>query len=579
MRLKDKRLLKSKQKIISTGKGTPSNKEGRDGDLTVRNIPGRGLFLYYKYHSKWYSTRLSKFKPKAPEGKEPVILPKGKTPVRIGEMVLDTDNNIKIAKNIGTGGKVSRRQVLSIDSNNVVDSSIIKTERSDESPTGGDFIVRNKTGSAFIQLITQVTAGDVWINFIGAYDGANLKQWCIGMDNSATGDPLVIHKSSSGAALLTPSDVATPSLLLTSAGALTLGSIVNGTGNFVTETSGLLKKRTAAQVLSDIGGGAITALNNATANELVTVGATTTELDAEANLLFDGDHLSITATGKIVFDGDGGHTYIVEGATDRLDFYVGGTLLLQIQEAVVDAVHINCSLSIDAASKLIFDSSILGHTYITESSDDVLDFYVGTDKMLSLDEANNKITLAAESHVAAIADGTEFSATNSAYAGMILGYTCVGADVADDAYILTTSYVCFADSGSTAISVSFITPPSEKVEIEAELYFSAGSSNKQLRLSLSDNATYGSNTLSHTDQFEKIVSTPARGNGGTFTQKWFIGDGNLAAIGSSNSIYIAASTDSTTGTPTIKWGGDASNEYTNLVMKAVALPKTIVVGS
>ena len=98
-------------------------------------------------------------------------------------------------------------------------------------------------------------------------------------------------------------------------------------------------------------------------------------------------------------------------------------------------------------------------------------------------------------------------------------------------------------------------------------------------VSLSDNATYGSNTLSHPDQFEKIVSTPARGNGGTFTQKWFIGDGNLAAIGSSNSIYIAASTDSTTGTPTIKWGGDASNEYTNLVMKAVALPKTIVVGS
>ena len=37
----------------------------------------------------------------------------------------------------------------------------------------------------------------------------------------------------------------------------------------------------------------ITALNNATANELVTVGATTTELDAEANLLFDGTGLKI----------------------------------------------------------------------------------------------------------------------------------------------------------------------------------------------------------------------------------------------------------------------------------------------
>ena len=38
----------------------------------------------------------------------------------------------------------------------------------------------------------------------------------------------------------------------------------------------------------------VTALNNATANELVTVGSTTTELDAEAGLTFDGTHLSIT---------------------------------------------------------------------------------------------------------------------------------------------------------------------------------------------------------------------------------------------------------------------------------------------
>ena len=39
--------------------------------------------------------------------------------------------------------------------------------------------------------------------------------------------------------------------------------------------------------------GAITALNNATENELVTVGSTTTELDAEANLTFDGTDLKL----------------------------------------------------------------------------------------------------------------------------------------------------------------------------------------------------------------------------------------------------------------------------------------------
>lgn len=40
----------------------------------------------------------------------------------------------------------------------------------------------------------------------------------------------------------------------------------------------------------------VTALNNATANELVTVGSTTTELDAEANLTFDGSALAVTGT-------------------------------------------------------------------------------------------------------------------------------------------------------------------------------------------------------------------------------------------------------------------------------------------
>jgi len=57
------------------------------------------------------------------------------------------------------------------------------------------------------------------------------------------------------------------------------------------------------------GGGTITALNNATANELVTIGSTTTELDAESNLTFDGSTLTVTGdakvTGDIIID-DGG---------------------------------------------------------------------------------------------------------------------------------------------------------------------------------------------------------------------------------------------------------------------------------
>ena len=42
-----------------------------------------------------------------------------------------------------------------------------------------------------------------------------------------------------------------------------------------------------------VAGSGVTAMNNATADELVTVGSTTTELDAEANLTFDGTTLVV----------------------------------------------------------------------------------------------------------------------------------------------------------------------------------------------------------------------------------------------------------------------------------------------
>ena len=62
----------------------------------------------------------------------------------------------------------------------------------------------------------------------------------------------------------------------------------DGSANQVLKTNGSGTVSFAAESTP-----AITALNNATANELVTVGSTTTELDAEANLTFDGTDLKL----------------------------------------------------------------------------------------------------------------------------------------------------------------------------------------------------------------------------------------------------------------------------------------------
>ena len=67
---------------------------------------------------------------------------------------------------------------------------------------------------------------------------------------------------------------------------------------------------------------AVTALNNATANELVTVGATTTELDAEANLTFDGSTLAVAGNVTIANAGNIGSV----GDSDAIAIAAGGAV-------------------------------------------------------------------------------------------------------------------------------------------------------------------------------------------------------------------------------------------------------------
>ena len=88
--------------------------------------------------------------------------------------------------------------------------------------------------------------------------------------------------------------------------------------------------------------GTITALNNATANELVTVGATTTELDAESGLTYDGSTLAttgaitattnITATGALANDAVSITDNVITSSrsNDNLRIEASGTGIVEI---------------------------------------------------------------------------------------------------------------------------------------------------------------------------------------------------------------------------------------------------------
>ena len=84
--------------------------------------------------------------------------------------------------------------------------------------------------------------------------------------------------------------------------------------------------------------------------------------DGSTRFLIDSDEIAIPATHKASFDGVGGHTYIQESSDDILDIYVGGDKALSLLESV-------STIALIAGWKLSFDGGT--HTYISESSDDV----------------------------------------------------------------------------------------------------------------------------------------------------------------------------------------------------------------
>ena len=101
----------------------------------------------------------------------------------------------------------------------------------------------------------------------------------------------------------------------------------------------------------------VTALNNATANELVTVGSTTTELDAEANLTFDGTNLTL-GTGNLIV-GTSGNGIDFSATSDSggmvnelLDDYEEGTFTPTITKLSGTAVGITYDYQLGNYTKI-----------------------------------------------------------------------------------------------------------------------------------------------------------------------------------------------------------------------------------
>ena len=101
-------------------------------------------------------------------------------------------------------------------------------------------------------------------------------------------------------------------------------AIVDADLFIIDDGAGGTNRKVAASSIKTYAGGSITALNNATANELVTIGSTTTELDAESGLTYTDGALVIGGTTPSLTIGDAGaeDTKIVFDGNAQ-DFHIG----------------------------------------------------------------------------------------------------------------------------------------------------------------------------------------------------------------------------------------------------------------
>ena len=168
-----------------------------------------------------------------------------------------------------------------------------------------------------------------------------------------------------------------------------------------------------------------------------------------------------------------------------------------------------------------------------------------------------------------------YSGSVPAYAGMILGYTVVGLDATPASFDVTAAMLPVHDD----LKVSFVFPPSGKVEIMASIYVQTDSA-RPLTFGLSTtDASTGFTSLGV--EYENHTFQGDETDGMQHSHIWYV----TGTAGDSEELWFSAGCTHT-GRYDLFWGGDSSSvadashpmEYQPFVMKAIALPSTIYTG-
>lgn len=159
--------------------------------------------------------------------------------------------------------------------------------------------------------------------------------------------------------------------------------------------------------------------------------------------------------------------------------------------------------------------------------------------------------------------------------GQILGYTVIGLDATPATFDVTNAMLPVNDD----LKVSFIFPPSGKVEVMASIYIQTDTSRAvTFGLSTTDAST-GFTSLGA--KYENHTHFADETDGTQHSHRWYV----TGKAGDAEELWFAAGTTQS-GRIDLFWGGDSSAvadsshpiEYQPFVMKATALPSTTYTG-
>jgi len=296
-------------------------------------------------------------------------------------------------------------------------------------------------------------------------------------------------------------------------------------------------------------------LGNAATGNPAILKATGTDTNVPLTITTKGTGaVTVDSGSNIELNADGGSVNIKDGSTSMASITQGRIELYPT----------------DAADKLRINTGTNGVTVISTG-----DNSGGNNADLTLDAAGDIVLDSANGNFLAKNNGTEFSAANSSYAGMVLGYSRIannGTGSFDSSITLTSTMTVLQTNQGTDVKVTFVAPPSGNVEIQFSCRLFTSSTT--VGFALSDNATF--NEVAETNTYDAGSHKMDETDIDVINVNWAV---TGLTAGNSYTYYIAGVETSFT-TSSILHGRfrTTGKHYPPLIVKAIALPATIFTG-